>query len=77
MLVLKSKSDAHWEAVVAAGKLKACVGTGQQHTPNFAFRHLPPNSARTGCAIEGLRGTLLSSCSCPLTLSAPPKGFRY
>ena len=26
---------------------------GQEHTPSIAFRHLPPNSARTGYTTEG------------------------
>ena len=28
-------------------------GGPRKHTPSIAFRHLPPNSARFGCAIEG------------------------
>ena len=33
-----------------------CISVGSPHTPNIAFRHLPPNSATTGHAIW--RGTL-------------------
>ena len=44
-------------------------------TPNITFRHLPPNSTRTGPAAEG---TLFSSAhSFPLTLSAPSAKFWY
>ena len=37
-------------------------GLGPVHTPNIAFRHLPPNSARTGYTTEG---TLFISTQLP------------
>ena len=40
------------------------------HTPSIAFRHLPPNSARTDYATESPR-------SCPSTLSAPSERIGY
>ena len=46
---------------------------GLAHTPNIAFRHLPPNSARVSYATEG--ALFIFRRSCPATrASAFPKG---
>ena len=45
------------------------------HTPSIAFRHLPPNSARTSYATEGT--LFISAQLYPPTLSAPSERFGY
>ena len=45
-------------------------GIGYWHTPSrISFRHLPPDSARTGYATDG--ALYIAQRSCPPTLSAP------
>ena len=52
----------------------ACTFDIQGHASSIAFRHLSPNSARTGYATEG---ALLSPRSCPQMQSEPSKRVGY
>ena len=48
--------DERWGGGRVAGWVKGGRerwGLDLVHTPTIAFRHLPPNSARFGCATEG------------------------
>ena len=56
------------------------------HTPSITFRHFPPNSARTGYAIEGahsehrfpaLSSRLLPELVTPLKRHTPSIAFRH
>ena len=48
-----------------------CLSSG--HTPNIAFRHLPPNSARIVYATEG--ALFISAQLSTDAVGAPPKGL--
>ena len=51
------------------------TGHCEMLSPGIAFRHLPPNTVRTGYTSEGIDS--LSPCSCPPLLPAPSETFGY
>ena len=56
------------------GGRKSIQVAGYWHTPSrISFRHLPPDSARTGYATD--RALYIAHRSCPPTLSAPSERF--
>ena len=78
----------HWRGTLRASlsgtflqTLPELVTPLEGHTPSLAFRHFPPNSARTGYATEGAHSEhcfpALSSKLCQnwLRCQHPPKGL--
>ena len=73
-LVTPLKGTLYLRAAVHRRGQRPPKGSGTNHTPSIAFRHLPPNSARFSYATEGHS---LSPRSCPPTRSAPSERFGY